>query len=124
MEVGLCWAQGYTPVGIETAAKAGWIPMDIAVDGFEEDAHGLYLKMDKGMKEWRLEAGLDKAGLEAMAVRNAAQGLLPVAESRSACGSPMRILALITDAAEVKKILRHLIKIGKPPPGLDPDSLN
>jgi hypothetical protein len=31
---------------------------------------------------------------------------------------------LITDAAEVKKILRHLIKIGKPLPGLDPDSLN
>jgi hypothetical protein len=42
----------------------------------------------------------------------------------SSCGSPMRILAVITDAAEVKKILRHLIKIGKPPPGLDPDSLN
>jgi hypothetical protein len=40
------------------------------------------------------------------------------------CGSPMRILAVITDAAEVRKILRHLIKIGKPPPGLDPDSLN
>jgi hypothetical protein len=29
----------------------------------------------------------------------------------------MRVLAVITDAAEVKKILRHLIKIDCPPPG-------
>jgi hypothetical protein len=36
----------------------------------------------------------------------------------------MRILAVITDPGEVKKILRHLIKIGRPPPGLDPASLN
>ena len=32
----------------------------------------------------------------------------------------MRILAVITDADEVKKILRHLIKIGKPPLGRQP----
>jgi hypothetical protein len=36
----------------------------------------------------------------------------------------MRILALITDPGEVKKILRHLVKIGRPPPGLDPSTLN
>jgi hypothetical protein len=36
----------------------------------------------------------------------------------------MRILAVITDTAEVKKILRHLVNIGKPPPGLDPARLN
>jgi len=36
----------------------------------------------------------------------------------------MRILSVITDPGEVKKILRHLIKIGRPPPGLDPASLN
>jgi hypothetical protein len=40
------------------------------------------------------------------------------------CFSPMRILAVITDPGEVKKILRHLVKIGRPPPGLDPASLN
>lgn len=40
------------------------------------------------------------------------------------CGSQMRVLAVITHAAEVKKILRHLIKIGRPPPGLDPSALN
>ena len=72
MEVGLFWAQGYTLVGIETAAKAGWIPMEIAVDGFGENAYMLYLKIDTGMKEWRLEAVQDEAGLEAMAERNAA----------------------------------------------------
>ena len=40
------------------------------------------------------------------------------------CNSRMRILAAITDPAEVKKILRHLIKIGRPPPGLDLAALN
>jgi hypothetical protein len=40
------------------------------------------------------------------------------------CSSKMRILAVITDPGEVKKILRHLIKIGRPPPGLDPAILN
>jgi hypothetical protein len=40
------------------------------------------------------------------------------------CGFPMRVLALITDATEVKRILRHLVNIGRPPPGFDPISLN
>ena len=40
------------------------------------------------------------------------------------CSSKMRILALITDPGEVKKILRHLVKIARPPPGLDPSTLN
>jgi trimethylamine--corrinoid protein Co-methyltransferase len=37
------------------------------------------------------------------------------------CGSPMRILAVITEPEEVRKILRHLVKVGRPPPGLDPN---
>ena len=40
----------------------------------------------------------------------------------------MKILAIITDREEVRKILKHLIKMGKPPPGLRasaaPSSLN
>jgi hypothetical protein len=36
----------------------------------------------------------------------------------------MRILAVIIDSGEVKKILRHLVKIGRPPPGLHPAVLN
>jgi hypothetical protein len=32
--------------------------------------------------------------------------------------------AVITEAAEVNKILRHLVKIGRPLPGLNPASLN
>jgi hypothetical protein len=32
----------------------------------------------------------------------------------------MRILAVITEPEEVRKILRHLVKIGRSPPGLDP----
>jgi hypothetical protein len=40
------------------------------------------------------------------------------------CHSPMKILAVITDPEEVKKILRHLVKTGKSPPALDPSSLN
>jgi hypothetical protein len=40
------------------------------------------------------------------------------------CGSPMRIVAVITEAHQVRKILLHLIKTGKAPPGLDPASWN
>ncbi len=40
------------------------------------------------------------------------------------CHSEMRILAFIIDPQEVRKILKHLVKIGKPPPGLNPASLN
>jgi hypothetical protein len=36
------------------------------------------------------------------------------------CSSKMRVLAVITNPAEVKKTLRHLIKIGCPPPGRQP----
>jgi hypothetical protein len=40
------------------------------------------------------------------------------------CGSEMKLLAVITDPAEVRKILRHLLKIGRAPPGLDASALN
>jgi hypothetical protein len=36
----------------------------------------------------------------------------------------MSLLAVITDPPEVRKILRRLAKIGRAPPGLDPNSLN
>ena len=39
------------------------------------------------------------------------------------CGSPMRVVAVITEPQQVRKILRHLIKTGKAPPGLDPASV-
>ena len=42
----------------------------------------------------------------------------------SQCGSSMRILAVITEPQEIRKILRHLLKIGRSPPGFDPVSLN
>jgi hypothetical protein len=35
----------------------------------------------------------------------------------------MKVVAVITDPTQLLKILRHLIKTGKPPPGLDPSSL-
>jgi hypothetical protein len=40
------------------------------------------------------------------------------------CSAPMRILAVITEPEEVHKILRHLVKIGRSPPGFDPTSSN
>jgi hypothetical protein len=33
----------------------------------------------------------------------------------------MNVIAVITDPEEVYKILRHLAKIGRSPPGLDPN---
>jgi C4-type Zn-finger protein len=40
------------------------------------------------------------------------------------CGSEMKLVALITNTPEVAKILRHLINIGRAPPGPDPSSVN
>jgi hypothetical protein len=40
------------------------------------------------------------------------------------CGSEMKILAIIFDPEEIKKILTHLVKIGRSPPYFDPASLN
>ena len=42
----------------------------------------------------------------------------------SRCGSEMKILAIIMDPGETEKILRYLVKIGRPPPNFDPLSLN
>ncbi len=35
------------------------------------------------------------------------------------CGSEMKILSVILDSCEIKKILKHLMKTNKAPPGLD-----
>ncbi len=35
------------------------------------------------------------------------------------CGSEMRFIAIIQDVAEIKKILKHLKKVGRAPPGVD-----
>ncbi|POQ99803.1 hypothetical protein AU468_10005 [Alkalispirochaeta sphaeroplastigenens] len=40
------------------------------------------------------------------------------------CGADMKVIAVIEDPDELKRILRHLIKIGRSPPGFDPDWLN
>ena len=40
------------------------------------------------------------------------------------CGSEMKVIAVIQEPDEIKRILRHLVKIGRSPPGLDPASLN
>jgi predicted RNA-binding Zn-ribbon protein involved in translation (DUF1610 family) len=40
------------------------------------------------------------------------------------CGAEMKAIAIIEDPDELKRILRHLIKIGRPPPGFDRDRLN
>jgi hypothetical protein len=39
------------------------------------------------------------------------------------CGFEMSLIAVITDPSEVRKIMRHLLKIGRAPPGLDPSAL-
>lgn len=40
------------------------------------------------------------------------------------CGSEMKVIAVIQEPEEIKRILRHLAKQGRPPPGFDPASLN
>ena len=36
------------------------------------------------------------------------------------CHAPMNVIAVITEPEGVRKILRHLVKVGRSPPGLDP----
>ncbi len=38
--------------------------------------------------------------------------------------SEMKVKVIIQQPAEIDRILRHLVKQGRPPPGLDPASLN
>lgn len=40
------------------------------------------------------------------------------------CGADMKVIAVIEDLNELKRILQHLINIGRSPPGFDPDRLN
>ncbi len=35
------------------------------------------------------------------------------------CGSEMRVIAVIQNTAEIKRIMKHLKKVGRPPPGVD-----
>jgi len=42
----------------------------------------------------------------------------------SRCGSPMKVLAVITDPTQVRRILLHLIKTGAAPPGMDASAFN
>ena len=35
------------------------------------------------------------------------------------CGSEMRVIAVIQDVTEIKRILKHLKKVGRAPPGVD-----
>ena len=37
------------------------------------------------------------------------------------CGAEMKVITIIEDPDELKRILQHLIKIGRSPPGFDPD---
>jgi hypothetical protein len=40
------------------------------------------------------------------------------------CRSDMKIIAIIMEPVEIEKIVRHLVKIGRPPPNWDSTSLN
>jgi transposase len=40
------------------------------------------------------------------------------------CGAEMKVIAIIEDPDELRRILRHLVKMGRSPPGFDPDRLN
>ena len=40
------------------------------------------------------------------------------------CGSGRKVIAVTQDVVEIKRILLHLTKVGRAPPGLDESSLN
>jgi len=39
------------------------------------------------------------------------------------CGAEMKVIAIIEDPLEIRRILRHLVKIGRSPPGLNVASI-
>lgn len=40
------------------------------------------------------------------------------------CGARLRVIAVIQNPVQISKILNHLVKAGRAPPGLDPTTLN
>ena len=42
----------------------------------------------------------------------------------SQCGGEMKVVSVIMDPVEVEKILKHLVKTGKSPPGVCVDNLD
>ena len=40
------------------------------------------------------------------------------------CAGDMKVIAIIEDPDELRRILRHLVKLGRSPPGFDPDRLD
>ena len=40
------------------------------------------------------------------------------------CGAEMKVIAIIEDPDEIKRILKHLVKNGRSPSGFDPDCLD
>ena len=84
------------------------------------DAHRLAARLSLRMGQG------DRKGLRG---RSRRRQLAAKADSESplicpCCASEMKLIAVITNPSEVGTILRHLIKIGRAPPGLDPSSLN
>jgi len=144
MEIGLYWAQGYTPVGIEVvgsgadagtwvlyaegfwldvaewhleryagasklepgienAVKTGWVPMDLAVEEHGEFSYVLYLKLEYGMKEWRVERAQDEAGLRAVASADVSRGLLPVGLSADGQGGLLALFVSLPGHGDLKQ---------------------
>ena len=40
------------------------------------------------------------------------------------CGAEMKVIAVIEDPLEIRRILRHLVKIGRSPPGFKVASID
>ena len=43
---------------------------------------------------------------------------------RPRCGARLRVIAVIQNPVQITKILNHLVRTGRAPPGLDPTTLN
>jgi len=48
----------------------------------------------------------------------------PQVSDQPCVASAMKVIAIIQDPDEIKKILAHLVKVGRSPPGFDPADLS
>ena len=93
------------------ASMLSWHHSGFSLDG----SIGLYAGDQKTMKRLAQYTARPPISLSKMVLEErGGKGLFQSAH----CGSPTKLLGLIMDPVEADKILRHLLKTGRAPPGL------
>ena len=94
----------------------------LAPDGWKEKHEVQIESQEVVMEEEKSQAGTKKQRSTWAKLIKKVYGVDPLTCPK--CGSEMKVIAIIMDPTEIEKILQHLVKIGRAPPGLDLTNLN